>query len=111
MTNTYKERVARTWFTYTFEEQLGNVGSDVDRIISWRKKDDEEYAKQAFYRALDLLDLTISDHRWSSSRIEELYKLREMLCNSFYGGREYSTQLDYLSKYFFQFALMARKDK
>jgi len=111
MTDTYKERVARTWFTYTFEEQMGNIGSDVDRIISWRKKENEEYATEAFYRTLDLLDLTKSDKRWHGPKLKELCRLREVLCDSFFGGELYNTPLEYFSKYFFEFALMARKDK
>ncbi len=29
------------WYEMSLAEQLGNVGSDVDRIISWRKKGNE----------------------------------------------------------------------
>ena len=99
------------WYELNLPEQLGNVGSDVDRIISWRKKDNEEHATNAFYRALDLLDLTISDKRWHGPKLKELCRLREVLCDSFFGGHEYNTPLEYFSKYFYQFALIAHKDK
>jgi hypothetical protein len=99
------------WYEMTLAEQLGNVGSDVDRIISWRKKGDEEYAVNAFYRALDLLDLTISDKRWYGPRLKELCRVREILCDSFLGGVIYNTPIEYFSKYFYQFALIARKGK
>ena len=99
------------WYEMTLAEQLGNVGSDVDRIISWRKKENEEYATNAFYRALELLDLTKSDKRWHGPKLKELCRLREVLCDSFFGGELYNTPLDYFSKYFFEFALIARKDK
>ena len=98
------------WHQMSLAEQLGNVGSDVDRIISWRKKKNEDYAKNAFYRALDLLDLTISDKRWYGPKLKELCRLREVLCDSFFGGELYNTPLEYFSKYFFQFACMARKN-
>ena len=99
------------WYEMTLAEQLGNVGSDVDRIISWRKKGDEEYATNAFYRTLELLDLTISDKRWRGPKLKELCRLREVLCDSFFGGELYNTPLEYFSKYFFEFALIANKDK
>lgn len=99
------------WYEMTLAEQLGNVGSDVDRIISWRKKGDEEYAANAFYRALDLLDLTISDKRWHGLRLKELCRVREIFCDSFFGSVLYNTSLEYFSKYFYQFALIARKGK
>lgn len=99
------------WHELTLAEQLGNVGSDVDRIISWRKKGNEEYATNAFYRALDLLDLTISDKRWHGPKLRELCRLREVFCDSFLGENLYSTPLEYFSKYFFQFALVARNNK
>ncbi|OGI07354.1 MAG: hypothetical protein A3I68_04910 [Candidatus Melainabacteria bacterium RIFCSPLOWO2_02_FULL_35_15] len=99
------------WYKMTLAEQLGNVGSDVDRIISWRKKGNEEYATNAFYRALDLLDLTISGQRWHGARLKELCRVREILCDSFFGSLLYNTTLEYFSKYFYQFALIARKSK
>ena len=98
-------------YELTLAEQMGNIGSEVDRIISWRKKDNEKYATNAFYRALDLLDLTKSDKRWHGPKLKEVCRLREVLCDSFLGGELYNTPLEYFSKYFFQFALIARKDK
>ncbi len=99
------------WYELTLAEQLGNVGSEVDRIISWKKKENSEYSTNAFYRALDLLDLTISDRRWQGPKLKEICRLREVLCDSFLGGELYNTPLEYFQKYFYQFALIARKDK
>jgi hypothetical protein len=94
------------WHELTLAEQLGNVGSDVDRILSWRKKGNEEYATNAFHRSLELLDLTINDDRWRGPKLKELCRLREVLCDSFFGGENYNTPLEYFSKYFYQFALV-----
>lgn len=96
------------WFQMTLAEQLGNVGSDVDRIISWRKKGNDKYATNAFYRALDLLDLTINDKRWHGPKLKELCRLREVLCDSFLGTNNYKTPLEYFSKYFLQFAIATK---
>ncbi len=107
----HKNMASGKWFEMTLAEQLANVGSDVDRIISWRKKLNEKYAENAFYRALDLLDLTISDKRWHGPKLKELCRLREVLCDSYLGGELYNTPLEYFQKYFFQFALVASKNK
>lgn len=97
------------WHRMSLAEQLGNIGSDVDRIISWQKKRNKNYAKNAFCRALELLDLTINDKRWHGPKLKELCRLREVLCDSFLGGELYNTPLEYFSKYFYQFACVARK--
>ncbi len=102
----HKEMASGKWFEMTLAWQLANVGSEVDRVISWRKKNNEKYAENSFYRALDLLDLTISDKRWHGPKLRELCRIREVLCDSFLGGEEYSTPLEYFQKYFFQFALV-----
>lgn len=107
----HKNLAKDRWFELTLAEQLGNVGSEVERIISWRRKKDEKYAESAFYRTLDLLDLTISDKRWYGPKLKELCRLREVLCDSYFGGKLYNTPLEYFQKYFFQFALAASKNK
>ena len=107
----YHKNIEERWFKMTLFEQLGNVGSDVDRIISWRKKGDEEKATNAFYRAIELLDLTKKDKRWYGPKLKEICRAREILCDAFYGAKEYNTPLEYFSKYFYQYAYAARKDK
>lgn len=97
------------WYGMTLPEQLGNVGSEVDRIISWKKKNNQEFSVNAFYRALELLDFTISDKRWHGPKLKELTRLREVLCDSFFGGELYNTPLEYFQKYFYQFALISRR--
>ncbi|MBI4055627.1 MAG: hypothetical protein HY402_05805 [Elusimicrobia bacterium] len=59
-------------------------------------------------RALELLDLSIRDGRWRR-RLKELTRARELLCDAWLGGREYRTELEDLNRYFFHFALAARK--
>lgn len=41
---------------------------------------------------LELLDLTIEDPRWrGTGRLKELLRLREVLCDLFYGDNVYNT--------------------
>ncbi len=69
--------------------QLGNVGSEVSR-------------------ALELLDFTIEDPRWRR-RLKELTRARELLCDAWLGGLEYRSDFEGLNRYFFHFAVAARK--
>ncbi len=94
------------WFTLTLPEQLGNVGSEYERAMSWRKKNSPDHAQKAFDRMLELLDLTLSDPRWSGRR-KELARLREEACRLLYSQDDSPG----LGKYFLQFAALARRNK
>jgi len=95
------------WGRFSLVEQLGNVGSEVSRALRWEKKDPQLF-ERAMIRALDLLDLTIQDPRWRN-RLKEIVRARELLCDAWFGGKEYHTDLAGLNRYFFNFALAARK--
>lgn len=83
------------------------MGSEVSRSLRWRNKDPELF-EAAMIRALELLDLSIQDSRWKR-RLKELTRARELLCDAWLGGGEYGSDLDGLNRYFFNFALAARK--
>ncbi|MDP3793794.1 MAG: hypothetical protein Q8R07_03510 [Candidatus Uhrbacteria bacterium] len=101
---------AGRWSQFTLMEQLGHVGSEVDRAIHWSVKQSVESSQNAIDRALELLDLTIADPRWRH-RLRELTRAREVLCDHFYGSNEYDSSDASLQKYFLDFALAARKNK
>jgi len=105
------ESFAKRWRAFSLMEQLGNIGSEVDRLISWKRKNNDEFARNAFYRALELLDLTIDDPRWRGAKRKELTRVREVLCDTFVGDNVYNTPPEFFSKYFFSFALAARRDR
>lgn len=86
-------------------EQLGNVGSEYERALKWKTKGNREYFEKAFYRMLELLDLTISDKRWQNYRLKELTRLRESVCEELLGNNDSGNNL---KKYFLQFAILAR---
>lgn len=56
----HKKLASGSWNKLTFIEQMANIGSEVERTISWKNKGNTEYSKMAFVRALELLDLTIT---------------------------------------------------
>ena len=78
------EEFANRWHQMSLAEQMGNIGSEVDRIASWKKKGNEDYAMKALYRSLDLFDLTASDPRWKN-RLKEILRAREFLCDLYVG--------------------------
>jgi hypothetical protein len=87
-------------------EQLANVGSEVERALNWLKKNNPEYSRMAFHRALELLNLTIADprHRY---RLKELTRVREALLDFFLGENEYRSSEKSWRNYFYSFAFAA----
>lgn len=98
----HRELAAGRWFNLTLVEQLAHVGSEVERTMRWRGKGHAEYARRAFERALELLDLTIADpkHR---SRLRELTRLREVLADFFWFDNQYDSTNESWRRYFHAF--------
>ena len=98
------------WWRLSLFEQLGNVGSEVGRAIRWTGRN-PDVARSAFYRALELLDLTLADPRYrqSPARLRELARTREVLVDFFAGSNQYGSNGAGLQKYFDAFALAARR--
>lgn len=110
MTFMHKELAHGRWFTFSLMEQLGHVGSEVDRAIHWSKKDDITASRNAIDRALDLIDLTLADARWKGRR-GEVCRMREVLCDRFYGDNAYHSTDESLQKYFLYFGLVAAAER
>ena len=100
---------AGRWSQLTLSEQLGNVGSEVGRALRWKEKNPGLH-ESAMIRALELLDMTLQDSRWRG-RSRELARARELLCDAWLGGKEYGSSLAAMDRYFFPFALHARKSR
>ena len=102
---------AERWGRFSLMEQLGNIGSEVDRAIAWKRKGNDKLADAAFDRSLELMDLSISDSRWRGGTLKELTRVREVLCDTFLGDNSYNTPPESLSKYFYAFAVAAQRKK
>ncbi len=111
MTGFDGEAFAGRWHQMSLAEQMGNIGSEFDRIVSWRKKNNPELAGKAFDRTLALIDLSMMDSRWRWSARRELARVRELICDALVGDNHYNTPLEFFSKYFYQFALVARRNR
>jgi len=92
---------------YSILEQMANIGAEVGRTINWRKKGNQEISKNAFYRALELIDFTIDDPKNKSS-LKEILRVRELLVDYFMGDNIYKSFDQSWEKYFYHFALAAR---
>jgi len=107
MSSQHKDLAAGRWKQLTFLEQMAHVGSEVERALSWRARDNAAYAQRAFERALELLDLTLASTR--APRLKELARVREALLDDFAGDNMYASTDASWRQYFFAFAYAARE--
>jgi len=98
------------WRKFALAEQMGHIGSEVFRLINCRKIGDEKNEKEALWRALELIGLTIADKRWKK-RLLEICRLREILCDLVLKENIYKISLKSLQDYFLLFALNSQKNK
>ena len=105
--------LAKKWHGFNVLEQMGNIGSEVYRAFTWQKRGNKKYFEQALDASLELLDLTLTDPRWPKikGRLKEVARVREIVCDLFFGENQYNETAEKLMKYFDEFALAARKDK
>lgn len=106
MNATHTDLANGRWFSMTLAEQMGNTGSEIHRLVLSQNKDQSRF-DSAFDRALELIDLTLADPRWKKG-YKEIARVREVLCDIFFGKNQYHTSLEALDNYFFQFGLAAR---
>ena len=105
----HKLLAAGKWKELSFIEQMANIGSEVIRTINWKKKN-KDYSKLAFYRALELADLTIADRK-NKNRLKEIVRMREILVDYFFGENIYESSDKLWEKYFLAFNWKAQLHK
>jgi hypothetical protein len=103
----HKSLASGRWRELSFFEQMANIGSEVERALKWKEKNNPEYSRLAYERALELLDLTIEDSR-NVSRLKELLRLREALADYFAFDNEYHSTEKSWRSYFYAFNFAAR---
>lgn len=104
----HKELAQGRWFSFDLMEQLGNIGSEVSRAINWKNKGNQKIMMNAFYRALELIYLTVEDKK-NHQRLHEILLMREALCDFFVGENQFKSTDQSWQKYFLQFGYAARK--
>ena len=109
MTRTlHKRAAAGAWARLELVEQLGNVGSEVERAIRAHEAGRRSRFESALERALELFDLTASDPRWHGHRCQEILRAREEFCRLFFDPDVPSGSVEGLRRYFFGFGHAAR---
>jgi hypothetical protein len=98
------------WHTLNLDEQLGNIGSEVGRALRAHAKGNEARMRAALLRALELIDLTVVDPRFTAERPEVL-RARDLLCDLLVGENHHRSTPESIDGYFLTFALEARHDR
>ena len=98
------------WQNLTFLEQMANIGSEVERAIRWKQKNNDGYFNRAVDRMLELIDLTAADPS-NIKRLRELMRVRESLVDFLLYDNEYNSTDIMWKKYFTGFTCAARKER
>ena len=106
----HKNLTLERWQQFTLLEQLANIGAEVSRALSWKKKGEQGKSQRALERGLELFDLTIQDRRWQN-RLKEILRTREIVLDYFLGENHFESTPELIDKYFLQFAIAARRKK
>lgn len=106
----HKSLAAGRWAQMSLSEQMANIGSEISRALTWKRKNNEKYCLKSVVRALELISLTI-DSTTVKSHLRELTRLREVILDYFCGNNEFSSSEVLWDRYFRPFNLAARKSK
>ena len=100
---------ASRWGQFALAEQMGNVGSEVDRALRAHGARNAERLHHAMGRALELFDLTVADERWRGPRRREILRAREEFCRALFADELSADSIAGLQRYFLAFAVLARR--
>ena len=105
----HKELARGRWSQLPFVVQMANIASEVQRALNWRSKNNIAYSRQAAWRAIELIGLTL-DGAKSFTRLKELARIKEVFLDYFFGTNEYHSSELSLRKYFSTFTYAARRN-
>lgn len=106
----FHDQIKKRWNNYSIFEQMANIGAEVGRAIVWKKKNQKQLFLNAFYRALELIDMTVADPK-NKNHLKEILRLREITADFLVGENIYKQTEEQIEKYFYYYNLAARKDK
>lgn len=109
MSYQHKSLSVGRWKEFSFFEQMANIGSEVERALTWKVKRNAVYCQRAFERALELVDLTLGSTK-NFARLKEIARLREALLDYFWGTNQFRSTEESWRKYFLSFTYAARKN-
>lgn len=89
----------KKWYLMNVEEQISNIGGEVNRAINWEKKGNIERSRNFCNKAKELLQLSIEDPK-NRHRIGEFFNCICELDDRFFGDNKYNTTDEMLHKYY-----------
>lgn len=104
----HSDAAAGRWLELSLMQQLGHVGSEVERAIRAHEAGNPTRFDHALSRALELFDLTATDARWTGGRRREILRAREEFCRLFFDAEVSPDSARGLRRYFLAFAVAAR---
>lgn len=104
MSYQHKTLVAGRWKNLSFLEQMANIGSEVERTISWKEKGNVEYSQKAFIRSIELLNMTLGSDLTPPQR-REVARVREIWTDFIRYSNQYRSNKEQWRKYFLQLLL------
>ena len=110
MSRMHHELSPERWAEFSSAERLANVGAEIGRAISWRRKGKEDIARNAADRALELFDLTLAVTQ-SFNRLKEIARLREVWVDFFYFENSYQSTAQQWERSFYYYNLLARSKR
>ena len=105
----HKELAAGKWKAMPFIEQMANIGSEVERALTWKSKNNHDYCLKAFERGLELLDITMESAK-GFARLKELARTREAMVDYFSGTNQFMSTEALWRGYFSHFTYAVRKN-
>lgn len=110
MSYQHKDLASGRWNNMPLVEQMANIGSEVERALNWKAKQNDLYSQKAVRRALELIDLSLDDSR-IRTRLKELTRLREAIVDFFFGMNQFKSTEKSWRSYFLPFTYAARRNK
>ncbi|MDP8292240.1 MAG: hypothetical protein P9M04_00310 [Candidatus Orphnella occulta] len=104
----HKDLAQGRWQKMPFLEQMSNIGSEIQRAVNWKKKNNIEYSNKASVRALELIDITL-DNLSGFARLKEICRLREAVVDYFFYSNQFKSTDGSWERYFLSFTYAARK--
>jgi len=97
------------WAALSFNEQMGNIGSEVGRAIIARRNGNLQRETRAIDRAIDLFSATVEVliHTEYAYRLKEVLRARDEFLRLFFDGT-FDNEADNIERYFMWFAHLAR---
>lgn len=92
-------RTVTIWYAMPVSMQISNIGSEVARAIRWKNKNNEDRKIEFCKKAIEFLQLSISDPK-NVHRVHEFESCIEELRDYFMGDNEYNTTDEKLTEYY-----------